>query len=299
MLAIILTIIMIILIIIIIVCLSCLSCSLCYEYMDNVKIKNIQKNHTICIMAIFKNEQDYLEEWINHHKNQGISQIYLYINDSDINKYPYINNYKDFITLIDWTKKENEKFNHTIQRQAYEHCVQNYSHLYQYIMMLDIDEFLVPTNNKKVLDIIIQYDKNNTKALKIPRFNYGSDGHIAKPVGDVVKNYFTCEKICSSYKTIANSNFIDTNAMFYGVHDFPFLNKKGKIYNDFFSYKYTGYPNGCRDIDVNQVPLIINHYYTKSYDEFMKRCNMWKNGGINPIGYRRECEKTFKNNNFV
>jgi hypothetical protein len=256
------------------------------------------KKYKLTIMAIFKNEEDYLEEWLEHHINQGFEHFYLYCNDPKINKYPYLRftKYQQYITLIPWVNKKNNGKN-TIQRQAYTHCIQNYNKEYNFIMMLDIDEFIVHTDkNKKVIDFInsIYNDWDKTKAIKIQRYDFGSDGHIKKPEGKVTDNYKTHEKICSSYKTIANSDYIDTKKNFYGVHDFWYLNKKkGKVYNSYFSYIHTGYPNGCKKENINEVPLIINHYYTKSYNEYLERCKLWDNGGINTIGYRKDCKNLF------
>lgn len=258
------------------------------------------KKYKLCIMAIFKNEEEYLEEWLVHHINQGVSKFYLYCNDENINKeninkYDYLNKYDNYIKLIQWTDKIN-KGPATIQRQAYTDCVQNYNNEYDFIMMLDIDEFLVHTEkDKKVIDFINSLEENwqKIKAIKVQRFDFGSNGHIEKPNGKVMDNYKKHENICSSYKTIANSNFIDINKNFYGVHDFNFVNKKGKIYNDYFTYEHTGFPNGCTKEIQNEIPLIINHYYTKSYNEYIKRCKLWENGGVNTIGYRENCKVLF------
>lgn len=265
---------------------------------NNMEYYQNNKKYKLTIMAIFKNEENYIEEWLDHHINQGFDHIYLYCNDPKIEKYEFLNNskYKSYISLIPWVNKKNKGKN-TIQRQAYTHCVKNYNNEYQFIMMLDIDEFIINTDkNKKVIDFInsINNKWDTVKAIKVQRYDFGSDGHIKKPIGKVMDNYKTSEKICSSYKTIANSDFIDTKKNFYGVHDFWYLiNKKGKVYNPYFSYIHTGFPNGCKIENTNEVPLVINHYYTKSYDEYLERCKLWHNGGINTIGYRKDCKNLF------
>ena len=253
-------------------------------------------------MAIFKNEEEYMEEWLDHHIEQGITHFYLYCNDPLINKYSFLlnNKYNKYITLIPWVNKKNNG-KKTIQRQAYKHCVQTFCNECQYIMMLDIDEFIINKDkNKRVIEFFdfINSNNNNIKAIKVPRFDFGSDGHINKPMGGVIGNYKKREKVCSSYKTIANSDFIDKEKDFYGVHDFYFLRKPGKIYNSYFSYKYSNYngPNKCDKNSINDTPLEINHYYTKSYEEFMKRCKLWRNGGVNTVGYRKNCKNTFFEN---
>jgi hypothetical protein len=265
-----------------------------YDKSNNEYI-NETKKYTLCIMTIFKNEENYMQEWLDYHIDQGIDHFYLYCNDDNLSKYKYLNDdkYKKYITLIDWVNvKHNE--NNTIQKQAYHHCIKNYSKKYHFIMMLDLDEFLVNKNKKKVINFINNLkDKwNNIKAFKIQRYDFGSNSHYKKPDGKVMDNYTKREKICSSYKTIANSDYIDKNKPFYGVHDFNFKEKNGKVFNDYFFYQPG--PNKCKKNDINEIPLVMNHYYTKSYQEYIDRCKLWENGGINPVGYRKNCEKIFK-----
>ena len=258
------------------------------------KTDEISNKYNLVIVAIFKNEEDYLEEWLQHHIDQGISHFYLYNNDPKIEKYTYLDKYKDYITMTNWIDKVN-KVGETIQMQAYSHCVKNFNEEYKFIMVLDIDEFLVSTDDKLTAIQIFNKLNQNLKAVKVERYDYGSDGHIIKPSGKVVDNYFLHEKICSSYKTIANSEYINTNAKFYGVHDFPLYNNDAKIYNKHFSYEYTGFPQGCILFPniKSEVNLRIKHYFTKSYDEYIKRCSLWQNGGVHNTFYRKNCEATF------
>ena len=237
------------------------------------------------IMAIFKNEEEYIEEWLTHHINQGVNHFYLYCNDPYIQKYHNIfNKFFNKITLIPWVDKVNDGVK-TIQKQAYTHCIQHFYNQFHFIMMLDIDEFIIHLNkNNKVIDFINTLD-NNTEALKVQRFNFDSNGHKIKPNGNVMDNYTNSEKICSSYKTIANIQFIDKHKFFFGVHDFNLINK-GIIYNKYLNYENNGLPNKCNINSVNEIPLIINHYYSKSDEESNKRKSLWINGGINPINYR-------------
>ena len=257
---------------------------------------NVQKKYKLAIMAIFKNEEKYMEEWINHHIKEGVEHFYLYSNDPNLNKYTFIDKYKFYVTVILWTNETNDIIG-TIQRKAYKDCVEKYGKDCQFLMMLDIDEFIISiSENERVIDIINRLDINNTKAIKVQRYNFGSNGHIKKPEGNVYDNYKKHEMICSTYKTIANTDYVDKNKNFFGVHDFPFINKQGKVYNEYFDYKYTGFPNGCTRETKNEIPLVINHYFTKSYEEYLDRCKLWQYGGVNNIGYRKNCENNFKEN---
>jgi len=259
----------------------------------------VPPKYFIGLMAIFKNENMYLKEWLDRHIAQGITRFYLYCNDPDLSKYDFLRDYDDdTVVLIDWVDKKNNG-EYTIQRQAYQDCVKRYGKECQYLMMLDIDEFLMPSNKSvttPIANMVLELhneNNGNVKAFKVQRYDFGSSGHISRPTGDVVDNYTKREKICSNYKTMANTEYLSDDN-FYGVHDFPYNNKDGKVYNPYFDYKYKGYPNGCTVDDINELPFVIHHYYTKSYDEYITRCEMWKDGGVNNVGYRKDCEKLFK-----
>jgi len=289
----------------VLLCIS--SCVLLYiAFVDNkLQLKLFEnfnlhlKKYSISIVCIFKNEQNYMEEWLDYHKAQGFDHIFMYCNDQDITKYPYLQNnkYTNFITITDWTNKKNNG-SETIQRQAYGHCIQTYSHLTQFLLLLDLDEFVVPIKGyRKVSDYFnsLKNNWNNIKSFKIQRYDFGSSGHIHKPFGLVMSNYKFHEKICSSYKAMANTDFVKKDYFFFGVHDFNYINKRGIVYNSYLNYEeFGGYPNKCKTESVNEIPLVINHYYTKSYDEYLARCKMWSSGGINPVGHRKDCENLFK-----
>lgn len=269
-----------------------------FIYIKKETFKLEPKKYNLSIMAIFKGEQAYMEEWLDYHISQGFEQIYLYSNEPNLNSYPYLKEpkYSPYIKLIDWVNKKNDGI-YTIQRQAYTHCVQTYSHETQFLLMLDIDEFIVPLKSySKVSEYILNLKSqwNEIKAFKIQRYDFGSSGYKTKPKGKVMENYKKHEKICSSYKTLANTDYINKLEKFWRVHDFNFIqDKKGKIYNNYFNYN-SGYPNNCSSSTINEIPLVINHYYTKSYQEYLSRCELWKNGGINPIGFRKDCVNKFK-----
>lgn len=258
--------------------------------------------YKLCIMAIFKNEHEYMKEWLDHHIKQGVSHFYLYSNDPNMQNYPYLtqSKYKKKVTLIPWVNvKHIGKY--TVQRQAYTHCIKNYNAEFRYIMMLDLDEFIdtfTENNDKKeklVIDVIDTLDQNNTKSIKVMRFNYGSNGNLKKPKGTVMNNYTKHQKWCSSFKTIANVDHIDTDRRFFCVHDYPYKRHKtsAKIYNKFLRYK-KGLPSGCDCDSKTEVDLIVKHYFTKSKEEYIDRCKLWKDGkGVNILG-RGDCENNFK-----
>jgi hypothetical protein len=98
----------------------------------------------LALVAIAKDEDKYLKEWIDHYKKLGFDQIYLYennyrsnINDSSMLKIPCDGECK--------------------QGYAYNHFIQNHSSSYNWAAFFDIDEFLVLKKHSNIKDFIYEY----------------------------------------------------------------------------------------------------------------------------------------------
>jgi hypothetical protein len=101
----------------------------------------------IGLCLIIKNETDYLDEWLNYHRNIGIDFFIIYDNQSD----EKISINSDDIIINYWDDNQIGS-----QMRAYQHCCSNYHHL-DYIGFIDTDEFY----QSKTMDI--KKDFNNLK----------------------------------------------------------------------------------------------------------------------------------------
>jgi len=116
-------------------------------------------NNTVAIIACLKTEERYIKEWLDWHIKIGIDHFYLCDNnDSD---YP--------IKLCDVIKEYIDKgivevFNyndiHPIQPHCYNDIYQKYGDLYNWYLIIDIDEFLViPKTNDNLKEFIKTFPK--------------------------------------------------------------------------------------------------------------------------------------------
>lgn len=137
--------------------------------------------HTLSICAIFKNEAPFLREWIEYHKIVGVQHFYLYNNDSEDHFFeilkPYILNQE--ITLTNWPNKKTEKWNllpfpwiSTTKETAYEHAFQVAQKTSQWLIPLDLDEFLVPIIDQNITDGLKRHQ--NASHVQIYETIYGT-----------------------------------------------------------------------------------------------------------------------------
>jgi len=259
----------------------------CFEFFNKKK----EKKHFLVVAAIFKNENNYLDEWIKFNIMQGIDHFYMFDNNDDAGKNKktnmIFNKYKNKITHIIWNHHPNN-VGYSIQRRAYQHCIIKYGKEFQWLLLADIDEFPYSTiKNTNIKDIIKKYSTSKTPFIKIPRFNFGNSGHIKKPKGGVIDNYFYREKYISSYKAINNIDYVSKKYKNLGVHRLIFTTKKNGI-NKHIKITSKLLPQSSK------IPLVMNHYYTKSYEEYLNKCKTWLKKPINYPGRRKDCNNKKK-----
>ena len=97
------------------------------------------KKYQLAICSIFKNEGKYIQEWIEYHKLIGVEHFYLYDNDST-----------DDITVLqqyidEGTLTLNRISGVAMQMPAYNHFLNTYKEEVEWCAIIDLDEFIVPT----------------------------------------------------------------------------------------------------------------------------------------------------------
>lgn len=125
----------------------------------------------ICIMI--KNENMYIREWVDYHKNLGFDNIILYDNNDSNGENVYdvlsdeINN--GFIIY------ENIKDKIKYQLPCYNECLNKYHNDFDWILFIDCDEFIELKNCQNIKSWL-QLDKfNEFEQIVIELRQYGDN----------------------------------------------------------------------------------------------------------------------------
>ena len=147
-----------------------------------------------CILTIIKNEQEYLEEWIQYHINIGIDHIFIFEDiDSDshksiTDKFPLDKvSLNSILNVFDSDDDKNEvinlkkegkgaQFKYSIAGLKY--IQKNYSY-YDWCFVIDNDEFITLQEGKSLQDVIYLYKDYDAFILQWK--NYGANGLVKKP----------------------------------------------------------------------------------------------------------------------
>lgn len=245
-----------------------------YSRYKNV-IKNEDKTkfpHTLSIMAIMKNEGPYLKEWLDYHILVGIEKFYLYDNESTDNTKkilaPYIK--KGIVDYTYWPGKAQ-------QMVAYTDGFNKHANDTKWLAVIDLDEFIVAKDYDNIVDFLNTLPKHFAQ-LVIGWEQYGSSGHKKKPKGLVIENYKHHASKSWGIKSIVNPRLVyeTHNPHTQGVAGFTIDEngkKLGKIIQD-----------ENRNITTNKIR--VNHYITKSFDEYIARMNQGSATGQISTEYR-------------
>ena len=204
----------------------------------------------IGICAIVKNEGEYLEEWMNHHRKLGISHFFIYDNNSDSSLY---RNDGDYIYKL-WSDD-----NHASQLRAYMDCVNKWKNGIDWMCFIDTDEFIMTKNNQSIEQILIKTKEKygNFQGLGLSWRMYGKQEPYFNYRQPIEK--YTQYHENNHIKSILNPKFIINfpdphKAILNGIY----INENGKPINHPLE-KHTS------------ENIWIKHTWTRSSNEFMDK----------------------------
>lgn len=214
------------------------------------------KKLKIAICIIIKDENDYMEEWLNHHIKLGIIDFVIYDNLSII---PIKETLKDFkkanITIIDW---KNDQY--LSQSTAYLDCCNKYKNVYDYIIFIDADEYLIISKYSSIQGYLSNFIKayGNFTGFGISWRIYGNPKPYFETKRDI-KDYIYY------YKDTHIKSILDPKK----VESFPDPHF-AKITSGRYINEHNEIINGPKQEHTSN-NIWIKHIYTRSLEEFKNK----------------------------
>lgn len=227
----------------------------------------------IALVAIAKDEELYIQEWLEYYRKLGVNRFFIFDNNELGNdKLEHLLKYEKDLILIDVRgrkKLEEMDFQHGIYKFAYE----QFSSQFDYMGFFDIDEFLYLCD-KTIPEWLNEHQEfNDTDIIKFNWLIYG-DNEQLKYEPKPVQERFTipCHPLCCYRHDFPESYHIKClvktgkKMINCNCHSFELENGIAKatdgqitdmlsnVYDKpFFKYGY------------------VKHYVTKSIEEFVKK----------------------------
>ncbi len=240
--------------------------------------------HHLSICAIYRDEAQYLREWISLHRLVGVEHFYLY-NNGSVDEHrealaPFME--EGVAEVLDWDFYPG-------QLSAYGHCLGERRDESRWIAFVDTDEFLFSPSGRPLPEILARFEQ--APGVVVNWAMFGTSGHRTMPAGLVIESYLRRtdnEQANRHVKTIVDPRRAER----------PGINPHFFHYKDGSAVDETGAPMEEPPFSftesVNFNLLRINHYYTKSEQEFLDKLSIPKahSGAIQlPVIERERLER--------
>ena len=221
----------------------------------------------LAAVIIAKNESEYIAEWLAYHKAVGMEKVFLYDNDSDDNMHDILQPFIDDGFVVYHVIHGNK-----MQGIAYTDALHRYGKLCKYMAFIDGDELIATiTPGESVLSILDRFFAQNPQAggLAINWAMFGSSHYKDKPNGLMIESFIWRAEIGKPGTQMIKTILRPECALMYHHPHYPIYRLKYSAYN------YFGEIVPLNESKITQYKgLQINHYFTKSKNQWIKRRKM-------------------------
>ena len=226
--------------------------------------------HDLAVVAILKNEGHYLKEWLDYHLLAGVDHFYLYDNESTDNQAEVVKPYVE-AGLVDYFPAPGK----VMQMFAYNDAPKRFKFYCRYMTFIDGDEFIFPKTNQSIVEVVDEILSCDNKAagLAVNIYNFGSNG---QDKADYLRG------VLERFTRRAPSDWVRLEIPRGNQLVSTILNPR--LVNLMPSSHFATYFEGCYAVNENgnvvqgafnnpvtAQKIVMNHYNTKSREEYQKK----------------------------
>jgi len=213
-----------------------------------------------CVVAILKNEEEFVQEWVAYHRLIGVDHFFLYDNNPELPLEDIFGGW-GFVTVVPWPKT-NEECGGSKQESAYNHALENHIRDYRWAAFIDGDEFIVLKKHESIKDFLKEF--NPFCAVSLKWYIFGHNGYYDNPTGLVIESLVRRKKNLNiQFKTISKTTCI--------YHSNPHKQNLRPccIWVDVGKNVLT-LDNCLKNMERNPIAY-INHYRYRSFKDYMSK----------------------------
>lgn len=255
------------------------------------------KNYT-SICTNFRNESDYIYEWVVYHLILGFDRLYLYNHRSD-DKYkdilePFIEKGLVVLNSVDsegiWPEAYQEKPQQEInysspKNEMKRHFFKNYAQDNRWTCFIDMDEYIVTGGYRNIREVMAEFDsevavamvwrdylssgiKTKEEGLVLGRFReYSKIPTAIPPIQNVPWFHLVEDEEHWGFKTICNPNVVTRESRDSSSPHTFLYEKQAKAVTE----NHDTIPDGTPVAKMSYNKIFVAHYKWKSLEEYMRR----------------------------
>jgi hypothetical protein len=139
-------------------------------------------SYELGVLTLFRNEANYLKEWVEYHHMLGVDHFLLYNDRSNDNwaevLAPYIKS--NLVEVIEWHKDDVTPLFPCWQTMAYQDGLRRSQGNTKWLAFIDVDEFILPKKNATILECLNEFYPSASGVYACWR-NFGTGGVYINP----------------------------------------------------------------------------------------------------------------------
>ncbi|AEV98659.1 hypothetical protein A4D02_34825 [Niastella koreensis] len=214
----------------------------------------------ICLAAILRDEEPFLDEWLVYHKMIGINHFFLYDDAPDLPLKKLLQPHAAYVTVIPWYHMHEERPGINRQTKAYTHALQEYGSGFEWITFIDGDEFIVLRKHDTINEFLLDFPE--AVSITLHWHVFGHNNFYDDPPGLITASLIRRKgKPSENVKSITRPGAIASieNAHVCVLKYSSRVDTNNKVLEDLYE--------GISEV------AHINHYQCRSFKRWMRRAN--------------------------
>lgn len=225
---------------------------------------NSNAKYNLAVVAIAKNESEYIAEWLAFNIASGVEHFFIYDNDSTDSMPDILQKFSE-AGYVTYNKIHGERQ----QGNAYNDAFKRYGNDCKYMAFIDCDEYLqtVDPNKGLVEEIDRLLDGDNSRAGVVVNWvMYGSSHYEKKPEGLCFESFIQ-RALPGKRGTNVVKSIVRPECVKSYYHPHVPIYKSGFYNVNTIGVRTDGWKNEIEDYQ----SLRLNHYFTKSKEQWIIR----------------------------
>jgi hypothetical protein len=228
----------------------------------------------LSLCSIYKDHADYLREWIEFHRLVGVERFFLYDHEEVLA--PYVE--RGIVEVQPWASPT------SVERgvpwaiiDAFTDSIRRHRDDTRWLGFIDIDEFLFSPTDRPLPDVLAGFEEFS--GVEVSRLDFGPSGHEARPDGLVIESYLTRRSYTSPKKDWEFvKSIVDPGRTTHAFNAHGFFYREGYAVRE-DRERAPEKPPGRKYFPQASI-LRINHYITKSKEEYLRKAQQWAAAGL-------------------
>ncbi len=226
---------------------------------SNILAKFVEEEKDICykyflsMVTVVRDENDYIEEWIRYYIEElGFDHFYIYDNESGVPVKEYLESvdfrYWDRITFLEWKTSQNT------QEDSHMDFLSNYAKETRWFLAADPDEYVLIKDKSKNLKEFLE-ENSRYAAVECVWHHFNANGQEKRTAGTDMERFTT--EVDWDYAKGHGKYFAQSNRVERFHNYSPHMRLEAQV--------LTGEKSKADKY------FQLNHYYTRSYEEWVKK----------------------------